>query len=107
MTYNHPHHAPGKTSSDADEVDVRFVRLVQDRCIEQAVTFESDDPVFAGQMRIVWAFEPDEAGTRVTVRCTDVPVGIGPEDHQAGLNSTLDNLVAYVERMETGRRPGE
>ena len=44
LTYNDPHHATGKTSSDADDVDVRFVRLVQGRCIEQAVTFESDDP---------------------------------------------------------------
>ena len=52
-------------------------------------------------MRIVWAFEPDEGGTRVTVRCEDVPVGIRPEDHQAGLNSTLDNLAAYVERIGT------
>jgi uncharacterized protein YndB with AHSA1/START domain len=98
LRYKQPQHTPGKTSEDADEVEVRFVKLVPDERIEQAVTFESDDPAFAGEMRITWALEPGPDGTRVTVRCEDVPAGIRPEDHQAGLTSTLNNLAAFVEK---------
>ncbi len=98
LIYDGPEHAPGKTSRDADEVTVRFVKLEPDERIEQAVTFESDDPAFAGEMRIVWTFEPVQDGTLVTVRCENVPPGIRPEDHQAGLTSTLNNLAAYVDK---------
>lgn len=96
LTYEAPGRAAGKTSADADGVEVRFVRLVPDERIEQAVTFESDDPAFAGEMRIAWTFAPRPDGTLVTVRCEDVPPGIRPEDHAAGLASTLDNLAAFV-----------
>jgi uncharacterized protein YndB with AHSA1/START domain len=87
-----------KTSEDADEVEVRFVRLVPHERIEQAVTFESDDPAFSGEMRIVWILDSVQEGTLVTVRCENVPAGIEAEDHQAGLKSTLSNLTAFAER---------
>ena len=98
LTYNEPQHTPGKTSADADEVEVRFVKLVPYERIEQAVTFESDDPAFSGEMRIAWILNPVQSGTLVTVRCEDVPVGVEAEDHQAGLESTLSNLAAFAER---------
>jgi uncharacterized protein YndB with AHSA1/START domain len=98
LTYNEAQHTPGKTSQDADEVEVRFVKLVPHERIEQAVTFESDDPAFAGEMRITWTLVSAQDGTLVTIRCEDVPAGIRPEDHQAGLTSTLDNLAAFVEK---------
>jgi hypothetical protein len=41
--------------------------------------------------------KPVTDGTLVTIRCEDVPTGIAAEDHQAGLNSTLVNLAAFVE----------
>jgi len=97
LTYNASQHAPGKTSEDSDEVQVRFVKLVPNERIEQAVTFDSQDPAFSGEMRITWVLEPARDGTLVTVRCDDVPSGIRAEDHQAGLTSTLDNLAAFVE----------
>lgn len=98
LAYMEPEHSPGKTAEDADEVDVRFVKLIPYERIEQAVTFESADPSFSGTMRIAWILEPVDDGTRVTVRCEDVPVGISAADHQAGLESTLNNLAAYIER---------
>jgi uncharacterized protein YndB with AHSA1/START domain len=98
LTYNEPHHTHGKTSDDADEFEVRFLKLVQHKRIEQVVTFESDDPAFSGAMRIVWLFERGQNGTHVTVRCEDVPMGIAANDHQAGLTSTLANLAAFAER---------
>ena len=98
LTYDEAQHTPGKTSEDADEVEVRLVRLVPNECIEQAVKFDSEDPAFSGEMRITWILESAQNGTLVTVRCEDVPAGIRPEDHQAGLRSTLDNLAAFAER---------
>jgi uncharacterized protein YndB with AHSA1/START domain len=98
LTYKEPQGMPGKTSADTDEVEVRFTKLVPNMRIEQAVTFESDDPAFSGEMQIAWILEPDQRGTLVTVRCENVPLGIGADDHQAGLGSTLANLAAFVER---------
>lgn len=97
LTYNESQHTPGKTSGDADEVEVHFVHLIPDERIEQAVTFKSDDPAFSGEMRITWILEEAQNGTLVTVRCENVPTGIRPEDHQEGLKSTLDNLAAFAE----------
>jgi uncharacterized protein YndB with AHSA1/START domain len=97
LTYDDPQTTTGKTSEDADEVEVRFVKLVPHERIEQAVNFESDDPAFSGEMRMAWILEPVQNGTLVTVRCEDVPPGIGVEDHMAGLESTLGNLAAFVE----------
>lgn len=97
LTYDKPEHAPGKTSADADQVEVRFVKLVEDECIEQAITFNSEDSAFSGEMRMTWLLEPVANGTRVTVRCENVPAGIRAEDHEAGLKSTLNNLAAFAE----------
>lgn len=97
LTYKDPEDGRGKTSEDADEVDVRFVRLIDAKQIEQAVTFESDDSAFSGVMRMTWTFEHVENGTRVTIRAEDVPRGIRPEDHQTGMNATLDNLASFLE----------
>ncbi len=51
LTYNDAHNF-GKTSDNADVVDVRVVRLIRDRSIEQKVRFDSADPEFSGEMRI-------------------------------------------------------
>lgn len=53
----------------------------------EVMQFESDDPAFAGTMRIVTTLEPVEGGTRVTVSCQDVPSGIGEDDHLKGIAS--------------------
>jgi uncharacterized protein YndB with AHSA1/START domain len=97
LTYSDPLHASGKTTNDADEVKVRFVKLVEGKRIEQAVTFNSEDPAFSGEMRIVWVLEPVAGGTLLTVRCENAPAGIRPEDHQAALMSTLNNLAKFAE----------
>ena len=97
LIYNEPQHMPGKTFEDADGVEVRFVKLIVDACIEQVVTFNSEDSAFSGEMRITWTLESVENGPLVTVRCEDVPEGIRVEDHETGLKSTLNNLAAFTE----------
>ena len=87
----------GKTSQDADVVEGRFVELVPDERIIQLVTFESDDPAFAGEMKMTWSVLPAPGGAKVTITCENVPPGIRREDHDTGLRSTLNNLAAFVE----------
>jgi uncharacterized protein YndB with AHSA1/START domain len=77
---------------------MKLVGIREGERIEQEVVFESDDPSFAGVMRIVWTFEPDGGGTRVTVRAENVPEGIRQEDHHAGMKSTLENLNALLQQ---------
>jgi uncharacterized protein YndB with AHSA1/START domain len=98
LTYGEGDHLHGKTSESADEVEVEFRRLVPDQLIEQVVTFDSERPEFAGSMKMTWSFAEADEGTRVTVRCENVPIGIGEDDHQAGLTSTLENLAKFTER---------
>lgn len=96
LSYRNPEDGRGKTSDDADEVEVRLIKLIDGQRIEQAVTFESDDPEFSGVMRMTWTIEPKKDGTLVTIRAEDVPRGIRPEDHLAGMTSTLDNLASFL-----------
>lgn len=87
----------GKSRDNADVFEGRFVELVRDSRVVELIEFESDDPAFAGVMRIVTTLEPVEGGTRVTVSCEDVPRGIGEDDHQKGIASSLENLAAFTE----------
>ncbi|WP_395448591.1 SRPBCC family protein [Aminobacter sp. UC22_36] len=86
----------GKTTDNADVFEGRFAELVPGRRVVELVEFESDDPAFAGTMRIVTALEPVGSATRVTVSCENVPPGISERDHQKGIASSLENLAAFV-----------
>ena len=88
----------GKSSDDTDVVDARFVELTPGVRVVQAVDFVSEDPSFSGTMTMTWAISRADGGSLVTITADDVPEGISPEDHAAGLSSSLENLAAYVER---------
>lgn len=88
----------GKTTGDSDVSKGKFLELIPGRLIRQSVAFESDDPELAEGMTIVWSFEPDGGGTKVTVTAESVPDAIGEEDHQEGLTASLANLARFVER---------
>ncbi|OEO28263.1 ATPase [Devosia insulae DS-56] len=95
LHYSVPGH--GKTTEDTDIVDSEFAELVPNQRVVQLVRFKSDDPAFAGIMRMVWDLEPVDGGTRVIILAEDVPPGISKEDHDEGLRSSLENLARYVE----------
>ncbi|MEP4545795.1 MAG: SRPBCC domain-containing protein [Saccharospirillum sp.] len=97
LTYTEPYQGGGKTSEDSDEVEVQLTKLEESRLIEQAVVFESEDPLFSGTMQMSWMFQPGNGQTLVTIQARNVPEGIRPEDHDAGLNSTLEKLAEFVE----------
>lgn len=98
LTYADAATAPGKATTDSDIVDVRFVEIVPGVRVVQAVDFVSDDPRYAGTMTMTWTVIVTGDGTRVDIRADDVPPGISPTDHAAGLASSLANLASYVER---------
>ncbi len=97
LTYADVQQRHGKTSADADEVKVHLTKLEAERRIEQAITFASEDSAFAGIMRMIWTFQPQGTRTLVTIQAMDVPAGIHPDDHEAGMNASLANLARFVE----------
>lgn len=90
--------APGaaKTSSRTDVSSGRFLALEVNRRIVQSVEFDSSDESFAGEMVMTWSFAPAASGTLVTITAEGVPPGIRPEDHDAGLRSSLENLARFA-----------
>jgi uncharacterized protein YndB with AHSA1/START domain len=97
LTYEEGLRGSGKTTSDSDVVEARFVEIAANERVVQEVDFVSDEPAFAGTMTMTWELSTEDSGTRVDVRADDVPPGISPEDHAAGLESSLANLAVFVE----------
>jgi uncharacterized protein YndB with AHSA1/START domain len=97
LTYADPADARGKSAAGSDVVEARYVDIVPDDRVVQAVDFVSDDPAFAGTMTMTWTVRAVDGGTHVEITADDVPDGISPEDHATGLTSSLDNLARYVE----------
>jgi uncharacterized protein YndB with AHSA1/START domain len=99
LTYTDASHAArGKATADTDIVEARYVDIVPDVRVVQAVDFVSDDPAFAGTMTMTWEVTAVDGGTRVDITADNVPDGISAEDHATGLASSLANLAERVEK---------
>jgi uncharacterized protein YndB with AHSA1/START domain len=97
LTYENRKSGAGKATPDSDIVEARFLDIVPDARVVQAVEFVSDDPAFAGTMTMTWELAARQDGTQVTIRAVDVPVGISAKDHAAGLASSLAQLAAFLD----------
>jgi uncharacterized protein YndB with AHSA1/START domain len=86
-----------KSSSSTDVVDGEFLEVIRDNLVRQRFTFTSEDPSFAGPMIMTWTLTPTTGGTHVAVAAENVPAGISPQEHAAGIASSLANLAKYVE----------
>ena len=86
----------GKTAELEDRVNVRFVELTRPERIVEAVTFDSDDPAFAGEMTLTVTLEEVADGTEVTMLFENIPPGIRPEDNQVGADLSLGQLARYL-----------
>jgi len=87
----------GKTEDREDRYTAQFVELTPPSRIVEAITFDSADPAFSGEMIMEVTFEAEDGGTIVTILFKDIPSGIRPEDNEAGTRSTLEKLARYVE----------
>jgi uncharacterized protein YndB with AHSA1/START domain len=90
-------HARGKATANEDRVHVRFLDLQPARRILEAVTFESPDPAFHGEMTIDIALAPAPGGTQVTFTAANLPPGLRPEDNEAGARLSLEQLARLFE----------
>ena len=98
LNYQDPQQSPGgKTSEDTDTFQGRFVELVPDEKIVEAIEFESHDPGFAGEMKMTTRLADGEDGTEVTMLCENLPAGIRPEDNETGTRQSLRKLAALLE----------
>ena len=87
----------GKTTEKEDLSEVRFVELVPQRKIVEAVTFVTDDPALKGEMTITVTFDEVPGGTEVTFACTDLPPGLRAEDNDEGARQSLEQLARRFE----------
>lgn len=98
LTYEEAPASGGKSDTNTDIVEARFVDIVPDERVVHAVEFDSADPSFAGTMTMTWTVTEVDAGTRVDVRADNVPEGISRRDHVAGMESSLSHLASYLVR---------
>lgn len=87
----------GKTAGGEDRFTARFVELTPPSRIVEAISFETHDRAFAGEMLMEVTLEPGLGGTTVTIDFKNLPPGIRPEDNEAGTGSSLEKLARYVE----------
>jgi uncharacterized protein YndB with AHSA1/START domain len=88
---------PGKAGEGIDVVEGTFLALDPPRHLAFASRFDSTDPAMQGTMRMDWHFDDQDAATRVRIAATDVPPGISPQDHAAGMGASLAQLVALFD----------
>lgn len=87
----------GKTAEREDRFTARFVELTPPSRIVQAISFDSTDPAFSGEMTMTVTLREAGDGTEVTILFERIPPGIRPEDNDAGTRSSLEKLARYVE----------
>jgi uncharacterized protein YndB with AHSA1/START domain len=87
----------GKTSEREDRYTARFLELVPPEKIVEAITFDTDDPAFSGEMIMEVTLEPEDGGTIVSILFKNIPSGIRPQDNEIGTQSTLEKLARFVE----------
>jgi len=99
LTYDDPT-ATGKTSGATDTFEGRFERLVPDREVVQAITFETDDPALQGEMTITYTLAEAAGGaTDLAGRHEGLPPGVSAADNELGWRMSLDKLAALVEAL--------
>jgi len=97
LTYDVPTTA-GKTTSETDSFHGRFVKLVPDTEVVQAVEFETDDPSMAGEMMVTYTLaDAADGGTDVVGIHENLPPGVAPADNELGWRMSLDKLAKLVE----------
>jgi uncharacterized protein YndB with AHSA1/START domain len=88
----------GKTTELEDLYTARFVELTPPTRIVTAITFDSPDPAFAGEMTMTVTLQDKDGKTEVTINFDNIPPGIRPEDNDVGTRSSLAKLARYVEK---------
>jgi uncharacterized protein YndB with AHSA1/START domain len=96
LTYDQPT-STGKTSPQTDTFHGRFVRLVPDTEVVQAVEFESSDPTLQGEMTITYTLADAAGGTDLIGVHENLPPGVPPADNELGWTISIEKLARLVE----------
>jgi uncharacterized protein YndB with AHSA1/START domain len=96
LTYDLPT-TTGKTSAQTDSFHGRFVRLVPDTEVVQAVEFETDDPAMRGEMMITYTLADAGTGTDLVGLHENLPPGVSPADNELGWSMSVEKLARLVE----------
>jgi len=96
LTYDEPSRI-GKTDAHTDTYHGRFVELVPNERVVQAVEFESADPQMRGEMTITFSLVEVAGGTDIVAVHEQLPSGISPADNELGWQLSLGKLAALVE----------
>jgi len=97
LTYDAPTDT-GKTSAQTDTYHGRFVRLVPDREIVQAIEFETENPALLGEMTIRVTLDDEGDGTELVAVHEGLPPGVPPADNELGWGISLGKLAELVEK---------
>ncbi|WP_431213705.1 SRPBCC domain-containing protein [Puia sp. P3] len=87
----------GKTAANEDRFAAKFLELVPNQKIVEAVRFKSSDSSFSDEMIMEVRLEPVAGGTKITFLFRNIPSSIRPEDNEKGTEQTMDKLAKYVE----------
>jgi uncharacterized protein YndB with AHSA1/START domain len=88
----------GKTNAHTDTYHGRFVKLVTNEQVVEAVEFETTDPEMRGEMTITISLaDADGGGTDVLAVHEGLPPGVSLADNEAGWREALAKLAALVE----------
>lgn len=96
LTYDQPTNT-GKTTAQTDTFHGRFVRLLPDAEVVQAVEFETDDPAMQGEMTITYTLAAAAGGTDLVGLHENLPAGVAPADNELGTSMSIDKLARLVE----------
>ena len=97
MVLKYPDHfaSVGKTTSDTDVIEARFIHVEPNASVVFAVDFVSDDPDYESTMIMNWVVTAIDGGTLVEITAENVPDAVSAEEHAAGMNSSLEKLAEY------------
>ena len=96
LTYDAPT-GTGKTTAHTDTYHGRFVKLVTNEQVVEAVEFETTDPALRGEMTITTTLADADGGTDVLAVHDGLPPGLSTADNEAGWRQALAKLAAWVE----------
>ena len=97
LTYDAPD-AAGKTSGRTDTYHGRFLRLVPDLQIVEAVEFETERRDLQGEMTITTTLADADGATDLALVHQDLPAGVPPEQNETGTQMALAKLAELLER---------
>jgi uncharacterized protein YndB with AHSA1/START domain len=96
LTYTAPT-GTGKTGEHTDTYHGRFVKLVPNEQVVQAMEFETADDSMRGEMTVTFTLTDTDSGMEILAVHEQVPPGIAPADNELGWRMSLAKLARLVE----------